>query len=174
MTDDLTVPALFTVLVGDDPVRRVAVGGNGSRWEMWEGPGLGWYTTESVVHDVRPLIPEGTPVDRIVVKGHGVIEKWIATCDRCGTHTGKSCVTPEEAQDVMQIAGWTAYHGGLNACQDCAPVIAAIVAARAAEPTPDPLEDARDAAIEALMNADDATKLRAVVRALLAATEGDR
>jgi hypothetical protein len=37
---------------------------------------------------------------------------------------------------------------------------------------PDPLGDARDAAIEALMNADDATKLRAVVRALLAATEG--
>jgi hypothetical protein len=67
MTDDLTVPALFTVLVGDDPVRRVAVGGNGSRWEMWEGPGLGWYTTESVVHDVRPLIPEGTPVERVVV-----------------------------------------------------------------------------------------------------------
>jgi hypothetical protein len=169
---DLTMPALFTVLVGDDPERRVAT--RDWRDDYWVcDAGGSWFPLIDKPRDVQPFIPDGTPVDRIVVKGHGVIERWIATCDRCGTHTGKSCVTPEEAQEVMRAAGWTAYHDGLNACHDCASVIAVFVAARAAEPTPDPLAQHRANALEWLDGQSVPSGIyNAITVALLAATEG--
>jgi hypothetical protein len=63
---ETTMPALFTVLVGDDPVRRLATNHPTTNdcWEVYDQD-FGWI--ESKVHDVRPFIPDGTPVDRIVV-----------------------------------------------------------------------------------------------------------
>jgi hypothetical protein len=79
--NETTMPALFTVLVGDDPVRRVAT--RDWRDDYWVcDAGGSWFPLIDKPRDVQPFIPDGTPVDRIVVKGHGVIERWIATCDR--------------------------------------------------------------------------------------------
>jgi hypothetical protein len=156
---ETTMPALFTVLVGDDPVRRLATNHPTTNdcWEVYDQD-FGWI--ESKVHDVRPFIPEGTPVDRIVVlqPGEVVVDD----------------LTLELAHSALERAAEDDEDRAAAATLDrlLSPEMYATLAARAAEPTPDPLEDARDAAIEALMNADDATKLRAVVRALLAATEG--
>jgi hypothetical protein len=154
---DLTMPALFTVLVGDDPERRVATrqqdeSGRAESWWDWFN-GKEWRPThDDHIHDPVEVVPEGTPVDRIVV-------------------LPEDQVVVLRADVLNAIAGYGVSGGYVPPFVDS---LGDALAARAAEPTPDPLEDARDAAIEALMNADDATKLRAVVRALLAATEGDR
>jgi hypothetical protein len=164
---DLTMPALFTVLVGEDPQRRVATrqqdeSGRAESWWDWFN-GKEWRPThDDHIHDPVEVIPDGTPVDRIVVlqPGEVVVDD----------------LTLELAHSALERAAEDDEDRAAAATLDrlLSPEMYATLAARAAEPTPDPLEDARDAAIEALMNADDATKLRAVVRALLAATEGDR
>jgi hypothetical protein len=127
--------ALFTVLVGDDPVRRLAIRsrGEGSWYGVIRPEGMDW---RNDVHDVRPFIPAGTPVERVVVLpavAEAPVEKrWDA---------GRLCLGGEDAlsaEDALETAGHLLRRA---ACQR---MIAAAFAARAAEPTPDPLAQARE------------------------------
>jgi hypothetical protein len=160
--------ALFTVLVGDDPVRRLAIRsrGEGSWYGVIRPEGMDW---RNDVHDVRPFIPAGTPVERVVVLpavAEAPVEKrWDA---------GRLCLGGEDAlsaEDALETAGHLLRRA---ACQR---MIAAAFAARAAEPTPDPLAQARKDLLSRASMAEEEgdryVKVKpSIIRALLAATEG--
>jgi hypothetical protein len=144
MTDDLTMPALYTVLVGDDPVRRVAIRSRGK--DSWYGvirpEGMDW---RNDVHDVRPFIPAGTPVERIEV-----------------LEPGQVIVQKSDLRMATGPGGDTAGWDRLRA------------AARAAEPTPDSLAPARERLLsEAGCGREYVTVRASLIRDALAATEGD-
>jgi hypothetical protein len=162
MTDDLTMPALFTALVGGDPERRVAIRSRG------EGSWYGVIYPESMewrndVHNVRPFIPEGTPVERVVV----LPEVAEVTVDTEGYwHVGDEAIGLEDR-------GVYPFDVRLHYALVTAAKMTKILAARAAEPTPDPLAQAREQVRRAIVRGT-WPALREAADSLLAATETDR
>jgi hypothetical protein len=164
---DLTMPALFTVLVGDDPERLLAVHETDGDWMLWQHPGVfvraqHWQT----VHDVQPFIPEGTPVDRIVV---------VPEVDEA--------VRQDDGAWLIDGRRWTNDLPKLRFQRDehthCVAVFSAAIAAqeayeaRAAEPTPDPLAQARERLVNSVDLDNEALSGAAQeFVAALAATEG--
>jgi hypothetical protein len=122
------MPALFTVLVGDDPERLLAVHETDGDWMLWQHPGVfvraqHWQT----VHDVQPFIPEGTPVGRIVVLPEPQPVKVDEVGNRaCGDGRAVRTATTSGCQvKIMAL---------LHEVSDYRAIQASIAAARAAEP----------------------------------------
>lgn len=156
---DPTMPGTFTVLVGDDPVRRVATRRR-SRWDVWTGADGWWSHFDSQVHDAVEVIPDGTPVDRIVVLPE------VAEALRDPNRRWRVGLSAPLPGDMTRRRAYERVDESLlSTARDLAiahAIDAEEAAARAAEPTPDPLAQAR----EELLAASDR------YRALLAATEG--
>jgi hypothetical protein len=175
---DLTMPALHTVLVGDDPVRRVATQRRHGDWHIWTKSDGWWHYYASQIHDVRPLIPEGTPVERIVGLPRTNTPQWMS--DGHGWTMGGGVffrgpgMTAEQARDEADE-----YLTDAADLLALARAIAARVAARAAETTPNPLAQVRERLYRSVdWDHSGATvevsksDLAAVVHPPLAATEG--
>jgi hypothetical protein len=170
---ETTMPALFTVLVGDDPERLLAVHETDGDWMLWQHPGVfvraqHWQT----VHDVQPFIPEGTPVDRIVVLpeiGEAEQDKdgWLWLVDGVEILGSFPASQRSWADDDLRRA---ARRLAVAAAQERH---AAVIAARAAEPTPDPLAQARERLVNSVDLDNEALSGAAQeFVAALAATEG--
>jgi hypothetical protein len=162
-----TMPALFTVLVGDDPVRRVAT--RDWRDDYWVcDAGGSWFPLIDKPRDVQPFIPDGTPVDRIVV----LPEVAEVTVDTEGYwHVGDEAIGLEDR-------GVYPFDVRLHQALVTAAKMTKILAARAAEPTPDPLAQAKELHHFAGMKFAAAERefraANAEVARLLAATEGEK
>jgi hypothetical protein len=165
------MPALFTVLVGDDPERRVATfEGSDRGYGVNYGSAGWWCRSERLVHDVRPFIPEGTPVERVVVLP--VVTGEVQTVT---DNEGREYLTVNGCRGrLVSVLGEDDYARALHDAA-CVRVLVDLVAARAAEPTPDPLAQAREEA-QILVDSDEDEcrdrDYRDALRALLAATEG--
>jgi hypothetical protein len=157
---DLTMPAMSTVLVGDRPERRVGTRVSTGSWRVFSDNTCWWYPAENV-HDVVEVIPDGTPVDRIVV----LPEVAEVTVDTEGYwHVGDEAIGLEDR-------GVYPFDVRLHYALVTAAKMTKILAARAAEPTPDPLDELAAASL-ALDAATD--RYRDAIRDALAATEADR
>jgi hypothetical protein len=126
-SSDLTLLALFSVLVGDDPVRRVAAR-DGGAWAVL-GFEQGWRTYfENQVHDVRPLevvvLPE---VGKVVVSPFGSV--YVGPHRTANADDNFDFLVQQASDHLARLRK-----------------AAAFVAARATEPTPDLLapESVRD------------------------------
>jgi hypothetical protein len=169
------VPALFTVLVGDDPGRRLATfegSDRGRGYSVNYGSAGWWCRSERLVHDVQPFIPEGTPVDRIVVLpeiGEAEQDKdgWLWLVDGVEILGSFPASQRSWADDDLRRA---ARRLAVAAAQERH---AAVIAARAAEPTPDPLAQARERLVNSVDLDNEALSGAAQeFVAALAATEG--
>jgi hypothetical protein len=171
MTNDLTMPALFSVLVGAGwfPERRVATRhGADETFEVHYAESGWWACDYSTVHDVVEVIPDGTPVDRIVVLPEvgevvpgSVDGMWLVGEVAYYVNGASAEFFAEQAAETL--ACWRAiaaeYKRRNVAARSAEPVTVDefgvrvgltvlswgdIFAARAAEPTPDPLAQARE------------------------------
>jgi hypothetical protein len=128
---DETMPALFTVLVGDDPERRLATrqqdeSGRAESWWDWFN-GKEWRPThDDHIHDPVEVIPEGTPVERVLVLPE------VGEVTRSGEWLDVGGLAhPFEPAILDQIVN--------KAVRTLAAALKAqAFAARAAEPTPEP------------------------------------
>jgi hypothetical protein len=168
---ETTIPGMFTVLVGDDPERRVATI-DGPGWQVHLGPTGGWVMYSSrAVHDAVEVIPEGTPVERIVVLPD--VGEAVRQDDGAWLVDGQDYFgwTPAQHRDFAAVQMRTAAKNfAVAAAQDRH---AAYPAARADEPTPDPLAQAREQVRRAIVRGT-WPALREAADSLLAATETDR
>jgi hypothetical protein len=121
---DLLLPALFTVLVGDDPERRVATRTTEGHWRAFSDNAWWWHARETV-HDVVEVIPDGTPVDRIVV----LPEVGEVSVDQYGVYADGEMFGTEDDD-----TNWTLAVRNAASTLAVYRKAAAFVAARAAEP----------------------------------------
>jgi hypothetical protein len=174
MTNNLTMPALFSVLVGDSPERRVATLDTrdeiGDWWTRDKIGGEWEWQSRSEVHDVNTFILDGTPVDRIVVLpdvGEVTVDAEDDGFLWCGGIVSSS---PANAHSMLRHAAHTLA---------CWVALDAADQARAAEParSPDPLAQARKDLLSRASMAEEEgdryVKVKpSIIRALLATTEG--